>query len=75
MKKIVLLPFKRTSDDTEASFQDMVPLVVGQRSVREEEWLETLRIFEIGKVDGKRIIDRLGDTLLNEHETHFGSYW
>jgi hypothetical protein len=38
--------------------------------------LETLRIFGIGKEDGKRIIDRLGHTLLNEHEndgTHFPS--
>jgi hypothetical protein len=50
-------------------------LVVGQRSVREEEWLETLRIFGIGKGDGKRIIGRLGHTLLNEHEKLFGSYW
>jgi hypothetical protein len=39
------------------------------------EWLETLRIFGIGKVDGKRIIGRLGYTLLNEHEKLFGSYW
>jgi hypothetical protein len=54
---------------------DVVPLVVGQRSVREKEWLESLRIFGIGKEDGKRIIDRLGHTLLNEHEKLFGSYW
>ena len=52
---------------------DVVPLVVGQRSVREKEWLESLRIFGIGKEDGKRIIDRLGHTLLNEHEKLFGS--
>ena len=66
MKKIILLEFKRTSDVTEAYFQDMwkvtkkqhtpiltglralteergweadvVPLVVGHRSVREEGW-------------------------------------
>ena len=54
---------------------DVVPLVVGQRSVREEGWLESLRIFGIGKEDGKRIIGRLGHTLLNEHEKLFGSYW
>jgi hypothetical protein len=50
---------------------DVVPLVVGHRSVRKEEWLETLRIFGIGKEDGKRIIDRLGHVLLNEHENLF----
>ncbi len=52
----------------------VVPLVVGQRSfkVLEKEWLETLRIFGIGEEDGKRIIDRLGNTLLNEHENLFG---
>ena len=54
---------------------DVIPLVVGRRSVREEGWLESLRIFGIGKEDGKRIIGRLGHTLLNEHEKLFGSYW
>ena len=54
---------------------EVVPLVAGQRSVREKEWLEALRIFGIGKEDGKRIIDRLGRTLLDEHEKLFGSYW
>ena len=53
---------------------EVVPLVVGQRSVKEKEWLET-RIFGIGKEDGSRIIRRLGHTLLNEHEKLFGSYW
>ncbi len=52
-----------------------VPLVAGQRSVREKEWLEVLRIFGIGKEDGQRIIGRLGRTLLDEHEKLFGSYW
>jgi hypothetical protein len=52
----------------------VVPLVVGQRSfkVLEKGWLETLRIFGIVEEDGKRIIDRLGNTLLNEHENLFG---
>jgi hypothetical protein len=54
---------------------EVVPLVVGQRSVKEKEWLETLSIFGIGKEDGKRIIGRLGHTVLNEHEKLFGSYW
>ena len=44
---------------------EVVSLVVGQRSVKEKEWLETLRIFGINKEDGKRIIGRLGYTLLN----------
>jgi hypothetical protein len=44
---------------------------VGQRSVTEKEWLEALRTFGIGKEEGKRIIGRLGRTLLNEHEKAF----
>ena len=54
---------------------EVVPLVVGQRSIKEKEWLETLKIFGIGKEDGKKIINRLGHTFLNEHEKLFGSYW
>ena len=50
----------------------VVPLVAGQRSVREKEWLEALGIFGIGKEDGQRIIARLGHTLLDEHEKLFG---
>jgi len=51
------------------------PLVVRQRSVKEKEWSETFKIFGIGKEGGKKIIHRLGYTLLNEHEKLFGSYW
>jgi hypothetical protein len=51
----------------------VVPLVVGQRSVREKERLEALGIFGIGKEDGKRIIGRLGLTLLDEHERFFAT--
>ena len=54
---------------------EVVPLVGGQRSVREKEWLEALRIFGIGKEDEKRIIGRLGRTLLDEHEKLSGSNW
>ena len=68
MKKIVLLEFKRRE-------VEVVPLIVGQRSVKEKEWLDTLRFFGIGKEDGKKIISRLTHTLLNEHEKLFGSYW
>ena len=53
----------------------VVPLVAGQWSVREKEWLEAFKIFGIGKEDGQRIITRLGRTLLDEHEKLFGSHW
>ena len=49
-------------------------MVAGQRSVA-EEWLESFKVFGIGAEDGKKIIHRLGQTLLNEHEKLFGSYW
>ena len=50
-------------------------MVVGQRSVKEKEWLESCKVFGIEKEDGKKIIHRLGHTLLNEHDKLFGSYW
>jgi hypothetical protein len=53
---------------------EVVPPVTGQRSVREKEWLDVLRIFGIGKENGKRIISKLGHTLLDDHEKLFGSY-
>jgi hypothetical protein len=49
-------------------------MVTGQRSVREKEWLETLRIFGIGKEDGQRIIGRLDRMFLDEHEKLLGSH-
>jgi hypothetical protein len=36
---------------------------------------ESFRVFGIGKDDDKKIIQRLGLTLLSEHEKPFGSYW
>ncbi len=54
---------------------EVVPLVAGQWSVKEKEWLEALRIFGIGKEDGLRTLGRLGRKLLEEHEKLFGSYW
>jgi hypothetical protein len=54
---------------------EVVPMVAGQRSVREKEWLEALKIFGIGKEEGQRILGRLGRALLDEHEKLFGSYW
>ena len=49
-------------------------LVAGQRSVREKEWLESLKTFGISAEEGKRIMHRLGSTLLSEHEKLFGSW-
>ena len=54
---------------------EVLPLVAGQRSVREKEWLESMKTFGISAEDGKRIIYRLGSLLLSEHEKLFGSYW
>ena len=54
---------------------EVVPLVECQWSVREEEWLDSVRVFGIGKDDGQKIILRLGLTLLRDHEKLFGSYW
>ncbi len=54
---------------------EVLPLVAGQRSVREKEWLETMKTFRRSAEDGKRIIYRLGSLLLSEHEKLFGSYW
>jgi hypothetical protein len=54
MKKIILLEFKREE-------VDVIPLFVGQRSVKEKEWLETFKIFGIGKEDGKRIMSESVD--------------
>ena len=54
---------------------EVMPLVTGQRSVREEEWIESLKTFGISTEEDKRIIRRLGLTLLTEHEKMFGNYW
>jgi hypothetical protein len=56
------------------SVVEVLPLVAGQRSVREKEWLEAMKTFGISTEDGKRIIYRLGSLLLSEHEKLFGSY-
>ena len=54
---------------------EVVPIVVGQQSVKEKEWLESFRVFGIDKDDGKKMLRKLGLTLLNEHEKLFCSYW
>ena len=33
---------------------EVLPLVAGQRSVREKEWLESLKTFGISTEDGKK---------------------
>jgi hypothetical protein len=38
---------------------EVLPLVAGQRSVREKVWLESMKTFGISAEDGKRIIYRL----------------
>ncbi len=53
---------------------EVLTLVTGQCSVREKEWLETVKTFGISTEDGKRIIYRLGGLLLSKHEKLFGSY-
>ena len=53
---------------------EVLPLVSGQRSVRETEWLESMKTFGISTDDGKRIIYRIGSLLLLEHEKLFASY-
>jgi hypothetical protein len=54
---------------------EVLPVVVGQRSVREKEWLEAMKTFGTSAEDGKRIIYRLGSLLLSEHEKLFRRYW
>ncbi len=54
---------------------EVLPLVAGQRSVREKKCLESMKTFGISAEDGKRITYRLGSILLSEHEKLFGSYW
>jgi hypothetical protein len=39
---------------------EVVPLVVGQRSVKEKEWLESFRVFGIDKDDVKKMLRKLG---------------
>ena len=54
---------------------EVVPLVAGQRSVKEKECLESFTVFAIDKEDGKKILHNLGLTLLGEHEKIFCNYW
>ena len=58
MKKIILLEFKRTIHTVETYFQDVW-------KVTEKQHPPILTGLGIGKGDGKRIIGRLGHTLLS----------
>ena len=74
LKKFVLLDFKRTTDSSETHYQDMWKVTEQQDTLKEKEWL-TFKVFGIETEDGKKIIHRLGHTLLNEYEKLFGNYW
>ena len=50
-------------------------MVVGQRSVKEKEWLKSFKVFGIGERKDKKIVQRVGLTLLSEYEKLFSSYW
>ena len=54
---------------------EVAPLVAGQRSDKEKEWLESFRVFGIDKDDGKKMLRKLGLTILNEYEKLFCNYW
>ena len=53
---------------------EVVPQVTGQQSVKEKEWMESFKVFGIEKDDDKKIIKRIGLTLLNDHEKLFDRY-
>ena len=83
MKKIDLLEFKRDTDSSESYYQDMwkvsekqhTPILNGSPGTNVRSRVGGRKIFWIGKEDGKKIIHRLGHTLLNEYEKHFANYW
>jgi hypothetical protein len=50
---------------------EVLPLVTGHRSVREKEWLESMKTFGTRTEDGKGFIYRLGSLLLLEEPLIF----
>ena len=50
----ILTGLKTLESDRDLELE-VVPLVLGQWSVKENEWLETLKIFGNGKEDGRKI--------------------
>ena len=79
-KRIILLEFKRTSDVSDDGLNalardrgwevEVLPLDTGQRSVKEEEWLESLKIFGMSTEDGKTIVNRQVYSLKKFQEKH-----
>ena len=55
-------------------FPLVLPLITGHRSVSQKGWIESMKTFGISTEDGKRIIYRLGTSLLSEHEKLIGIY-
>ena len=53
---------------------EVSPLVAGQGSVRENEWLDVMKTFGFRAEVYERIIYRMGISLLSEHEKLFDSY-
>jgi hypothetical protein len=62
-----ILTGRRSLEEARGWEVEVVPLVAGQQSVREG--------MTGNPQDIRRIIGRLGRTLLDEHEKLFGSYW
>ena len=63
MTKIILLEFKRTADYSEAYYRDM------KRVAEQQHTPILIRVFGIDKEDGKKMLRKLGLTLLlSEHE-------
>ena len=58
-----------------AKLRDYVMSRASNLSVKEKEWLGSFGVFGIGKDDDKKIIQRLGLTILSETEKLFGRYW
>jgi len=54
---------------------EVLPLVTGQRSVKEKEWSGAMKTFGISVEAAKESFTGLGNLLLSEHEKLFGSYW
>ena len=74
MKKIILLEVKRTDEYSEAYYRDM-RRVTEQQNTPILTGLGALVTDRGWEVDGKKILRKLGLTLLNEHEKLFCSYW
>ena len=54
---------------------EVLPLVAGLNSIREKEWIDSMKTFGISTEDGESIIYSLDSLLLSENEKLFGSNW